>query len=59
MDAKITESIEIDAEVFRVVRANQHMNKLDILFLLYDHLPDVPPIEIGRSLKRLWKRITP
>lgn len=44
---------DIDARVFQIVRANQHLSLKAILLLLKDDLPELSPKQIGESLDRL------
>lgn len=49
--------IEIDAEVYRVIRANQHRPKRVIYRLIQDHL-SISPESIAASLGRLAERMS-
>jgi len=47
------EKLEVMAETYKVIRANQDKSRKEILALIYEHLPDVPKKEIVEALKAL------
>ena len=49
------ETIEIQAEVFKVIRANQGKSRLEIIKLIRENLPNLTTQELVQALKELSK----
>jgi hypothetical protein len=50
------ENLEIQAEVYKVIRANMDKPKREILKKLYQHLKDTPKADIIEALNRLYRK---
>jgi len=47
------DDIEVKAEVFRIIRANMHKSKSEIIRLIQDHLPDISKERIAKAIQSL------